>query len=100
MEQGEVCNQWVAYVRTLIVDNYKLIIIKNPNTKSSGFLFYMIFDIVGVAGVMELVDMQDLKFCGQQCPCGFESHPRHNQLIVLIKNYYGPVAQLDRATAF
>ena len=28
-----------------------------------------------VTRVVELVDTQDLKSCGQQCSCGFNSHP-------------------------
>ena len=31
--------------------------------------------IFPVARVVELVDTQDLKSCGQQCSCGFKSRP-------------------------
>ena len=34
-----------------------------------------------LALVVELVDTQDLKSCGQQWPCGFNSHPGYKCLV-------------------
>ena len=34
--------------------------------------------IIPRAGVAELADAQDLKFCGARAPCGFDPRPRHH----------------------
>jgi hypothetical protein len=45
---------------------------KNPNF-GSGFFLSLSIDAL----VVELVDTQDLKSCGPQRPCGFDSRLRH-----------------------
>gem|GEM_PF-759426 len=42
-----------------------------------GFFFAGIFRQDAL--VVELVDTQDLKSCGQQCPCGFKSRLGHTR---------------------
>ena len=38
----------------------------------------IIGDLICLGGGM--VDTRDLKSLGQQCPCEFESHPRHGRV--------------------
>ena len=39
-----------------------------------------------------MVDTRDLKSLGQQCPCEFESHPRHKEIAAMRSLlYYSPV---------
>lgn len=38
--------------------------------------------------MVELVDTQDLKSCGQQCLCGFNSRPGHKQSVLINWNAF------------
>ena len=40
-----------------------------------------IFALLSLGGGM--VDTRDLKSLGQQCPCEFESHPRHKEIAAM-----------------